>query len=104
MTARSSQATMAVTACRVTVATLATALATYAPAAFSYVGPGAGLGVIASLVAVVLAVIATLVGIVLWPIRMIARRRKAAAHKRESPNLEDSASAGDGRKPAPLDR
>ena len=91
MTARSSQATMAVAACRVSVATLTAALATYAPAAFSYVGPGAGLGVIASLVAVVLAVIATLVGIVLWPIRMIARRRKAASQKPEPSTPEDSA-------------
>ena len=91
MTARTSQATRAATACRVPVATLAAALAAYAPAAFSYVGPGAGLGVIASLIAVVLAVIATLVGIVLWPIRLIARRRKAADQKPEPPTPEDGA-------------
>ena len=51
-------------------------LAAYAPAALSYVGPGAGLGMIASLAAVVLAVLATIVGLVIWPIRRLMQRKK----------------------------
>jgi hypothetical protein len=54
-------------------------LAAYAPAALPYVGPGAGLGMIASLAAVVLAVLATIVGLVIWPIRRIMQRKKAGA-------------------------
>lgn len=52
-------------------------LVAYAPVAVAYVGPGAGLGMIASLFAVVLAVLATIVGLILWPIRRLAQRRKA---------------------------
>jgi hypothetical protein len=62
-------------------ATLAAAgaclLAAWTPAALAYVGPGAGLGMIATLVAMVLAVIATVVGLILWPIRKLMRRRKS---------------------------
>ena len=64
---------------RITVAALATALTAYAPAALSYVGPGAGLGMLASLGAIVLAILATIVGIVLWPIRKLMQRRKPTA-------------------------
>lgn len=64
---------------------LATALAAHAPAALSYVGPGAGLGMIAALFAMLLAVIATIVGLVLWPIRKLSRRNKAAAGETAPP-------------------
>jgi hypothetical protein len=61
------------------IAVLGGSLAAYAPAALTYVGPGAGLGMIASLVAVVLAVLATIVGIVIWPVRRLMQRKKAGA-------------------------
>ena len=64
---------------RPAIAVLGGSLAAYAPAALSYVGPGAGLGMIASLVAVVLAVLATIVGLVIWPIRRLMQRKKAGA-------------------------
>ena len=63
------------------VAILAGAVAVYAPAALSYVGPGAGLGMIATLLAMILAIVATLFGLVLWPIRWYARRRNLHASK-----------------------
>lgn len=72
-------------------AALAAALAVHAPAALSYVGPGAGLGMIASLFAMVLAVIATIVGLVLWPIRKLSRRKKAAAGETAPPKPESGA-------------
>lgn len=50
-----------------------------APAAWSYVGPGAGLGVLGAIVAVIAALLASVVGLVLWPIRKFMRRRKGAA-------------------------
>lgn len=49
-------------------------------AAFAYVGPGAGLTFIASLVAVVVAGVIMLAGLVVFPIRLMmkaARRKKA---------------------------
>jgi hypothetical protein len=55
---------------------------TFAPAAaLAYVGPGAGLGILGVLLATVVAVLASLVGLVLWPLRMLARRRKSASTK-----------------------
>jgi hypothetical protein len=64
-------------------------LAAFAPQAVAYVGPGAGLGMLASLLAVLLAVVATIVGLVLWPIRKLSRRKKAAAGDAGQAKTED---------------
>ena len=48
------------------------------PAA-AYMGPGAGLGMLGSVIAVLGAVLVALFGIVVLPIRMILRRRRKAA-------------------------
>jgi len=69
----------AATLARPAIAVLGGSLVAYAPAALPYVGPGAGLGMIASLAAVVLAVLATVVGLVIWPIRRLMQRKKAGA-------------------------
>jgi hypothetical protein len=45
--------------------------------AFAYVGPGAGLGVIGSLIAVIIAVVVTVLGIIILPVRLLMRRRKS---------------------------
>lgn len=50
-----------------------------APAVLAYVGPGAGLSMLGALLAVIVIVLATVAGLVLWPARMLARRRKAKA-------------------------
>lgn len=47
--------------------------------AFAYVGPGAGLGLIAAFWALVTAVVASLGFLLLWPFRNRIRRRKKAA-------------------------
>ena len=44
---------------------------------FAYVGPGAGLTLLGSLWGLILAVVFVLVGIVLLPLRVLQRRRKA---------------------------
>lgn len=54
------------------------ALLTAGPAA-AYMGPGAGLGMIGSLVAVIGAVLIALLGIIILPVRMILKRRRKAA-------------------------
>jgi hypothetical protein len=45
-------------------------------AAQAYVGPGAGVGMIGSLLAVLGAVLLAVVGLILWPLRMLKRRRQ----------------------------
>jgi hypothetical protein len=67
----------------------------FAPAAFAYVGPGAGLGVLGAMLAIFAAVLATIVGLVLWPVRMLMRRRRrnAAAHDAQAPEASSSHSS-----------
>ena len=48
--------------------------------ALAYMGPGAGLGMIGSLVAVIGAVLIALLGIVVLPVRMILKKRRKAAN------------------------
>ena len=48
--------------------------------ALAYMGPGAGLGMIGSLVAVIGAVLIALLGIVILPVRMILKKRRKAAN------------------------
>jgi hypothetical protein len=52
-------------------------------AAQAYVGPGAGIGMIASLLAVVGAVLLSIVGLVLWPWRLLKKRLQAKRQTRE---------------------
>ena len=47
--------------------------------ALAYIGPGAGLGALGSLVAVLGAVLLAVVGLLVLPFRMLARRRRAKA-------------------------
>ena len=55
--------------------------ALFARTAAAYMGPGAGLGMLGSLVAVVAAVALAALGLVLLPVRMILKRRRKASAK-----------------------
>ena len=66
------------------------AMALFAAEAHAYVGPGAGLTVIGSVLAVGAAVLLAIVGFVWYPVRRILRSRKAA--KAEAGQVEDDAS------------
>ena len=57
---------------------LVSALLVAAPAS-AYMGPGAGLGMLGSVVAVVGAVLIALVGIIILPVRMIMKKRRKPA-------------------------
>jgi hypothetical protein len=50
----------------------------------AYVGPGAGLTMLGALWAVIAAVALVLVGIIIWPVRLYLRRRKAAAEAKST--------------------
>jgi hypothetical protein len=49
-------------------------------AAQAYVGPGAGVGMIGSLLAVLGAILLGIVGLILWPLRMIKKRWHTKGH------------------------
>jgi len=51
--------------------------------AHAYVGPGAGLGMVASLLAVVGAMLLSIVGLVLWPWRLLRKRWQAKSAARD---------------------
>jgi hypothetical protein len=77
-----------------------------APAAEAYIGPGAGLGVLGILLAVVATVLMGLVGLVMWPMRALTHRRKlraqAAGEREDDPeernvSYEDASEARKGR-------
>ncbi len=62
--------------------------------ASAYVGPGAGLGAIGALIAIVGAVLVAIFGVIFLPITMIRKKRKKQAAEIEAEKLPES--AGDG--------
>lgn len=59
-----------------------TSLLVTATPAFAYMGPGAGLGMLGSLVAVIGAVLIAVFGILVLPIRIILKKRRKAAEQK----------------------
>lgn len=54
-------------------------------AAVAYVGPGAGLTMLGALLGVIFAIVLAIGGVLMWPIRaMRAKRRAAQAQEREA--------------------
>jgi hypothetical protein len=51
-------------------------LSLFATPAFAYIGPGAGITVLGALWGVVVAVVLAVAAVVLWPLRMLFRRRR----------------------------
>jgi hypothetical protein len=51
-------------------------LSLFATPAFAYIGPGAGITVLGALWGVVVAVVLALAAVVLWPLRLLLRRRR----------------------------
>ena len=59
------------------------ALATIPEVAFAYVGPGAGISALGALWGLILGVVTALGIVLFWPIRMMLRKRKAAAEAKQ---------------------
>jgi hypothetical protein len=53
--------------------------------ALAYLGPGAGLGMIGSLIAVILVASVIVLGLVIYPIRLMRKRRASAIGAPDSP-------------------
>ena len=43
--------------------------------AYAYIGPGAGLGMIGSLIAIIVAVVIIFLGLIIYPVRYFLKRR-----------------------------
>jgi len=56
--------------------------------ALAYLGPGAGLGMLGSLVAVIGAVLLAIFGLLILPVRMIMKKRRQQAMKASPPTAE----------------
>ncbi len=65
------------------VAVLVSAL--LAPPAIAYVGPGAGITLLGALWAVVAAVVLAVMGVMIWPLRLLWRRLKGAKPAEKTP-------------------
>ena len=57
---------------------LALLLLAMAPAAFAYIGPGAGISLVSSVLGILGAIFLGLFAVLAWPIRRMIKRRKAA--------------------------
>ncbi|MBS1261704.1 MAG: hypothetical protein MAG453_01033 [Calditrichaeota bacterium] len=68
---------------------LAGVLLTVPALSFAYVGPGAGVTLLGALWAVIVAVFMVIAGVVLWPVRSLLRKRRAANRTREN-SAEDA--------------
>jgi len=62
-------------------AVLAVAILAVSPEALAYVGPGAGLSIVGSVLAFLAAIVAGILGFLWYPIRRMIRKRKEAAAK-----------------------
>jgi len=56
------------------------------PAAFAYIGPGAGISVLGSLLGILGTIVVAIGAILFWPIRKLLKRRKAAAASQANPS------------------
>jgi hypothetical protein len=55
--------------------------ALWSDSAFAYIGPGAGITVLGALWGVIVAIVLTVVAVVLWPFRVLLRRRRKGVVK-----------------------
>ncbi len=62
--------------------------------ALAYIGPGAGLGMIGSLIAVVAAFLIAVVGFVVFPVRLLLKRRKARSEGAAATGRDGGVSTG----------
>lgn len=71
----------------------ALAMLTGANSAWAYIGPGAGLSAIGSLLAVVAAIVVGVVGFLWYPIKRMVKKRRATSQSSE--NAPRSSKSGD---------
>jgi Flp pilus assembly protein TadB len=55
--------------------------ALYSVSAIAYIGPGAGLGMIGSLIAIAVVALIVVLGLVIYPIRLMRKKRREKAQQ-----------------------
>jgi hypothetical protein len=75
---------------------LLSAMCTAPGVAYAYIGPGAGIGVIGSFIALLMGIFVAIGVIISWPVRYAMKRRKKASAARLSPraNTDNASDAG----------
>jgi hypothetical protein len=73
------------------VVAIALGLVLFATPAFAYIGPGAGITMLGALWGVIVAVVLALAAVILWPLRLLFRRRKGARPADASASVESEA-------------
>lgn len=58
--------------------------ALYCVSASAYIGPGAGLGMIGSLIAIAIVVLIVILGLVIYPVRLIRKKRREKLQQSDS--------------------
>ena len=58
--------------------------------AFAYVGPGAGISVLGSLLGILATIVVAIGAIIVWPLRKVLKRRKAVAQGESSESGPES--------------
>ena len=62
-------------------------------AALAYIGPGAGISVLGSVLGILATIGLAMVAIIMWPIRKMMKKRKAAAAAKTSDTVETNEQA-----------
>jgi len=75
----------------ITLVLLAFVLLASASAALAYIGPGAGISVLGSLLSILATIFVAIGAIIFWPLRKFMKRRKA---RRELPVSTEAVNAG----------
>ena len=62
----------------------------FASPAFAYVGPGAGISVLGSLLGILATILVAIGAIIFWPVRKFMKRKKARAESTATADTDDS--------------
>jgi hypothetical protein len=65
--------------------------------AFAYIGPGLGLGAIATILGFVAAVLLAIIGVVWYPLKRLFRQRKASLETKRPDAIDESVTASHAR-------
>ena len=62
----------------------------FASPAFAYVGPGAGISVLGSLLGILATILVAIGAIIFWPVRKFMKRKKARAESTATADTDES--------------
>lgn len=66
----------------------------FSASAIAYIGPGAGISVLGSLLGIVVTIVVAIGAIVMWPLRKLLKKKRAAAAQAELSDAGADSGAG----------